>query len=314
MPALDPQTGSARASLERFGLADPALDEPRLHRLVALLESLDRCAVAYSGGVDSTLLLRLSTAVLGDRAVGVLAVSESLDQSELESARRTAERMRVPLAIVTTREYDNPEYRRNDANRCYHCKTELFTVVKRFAQERGIPWVLDGSNADDAGDFRPGLRARDEQGVRSPLLEVGLDKAAIRRFSQALGLPTWDKPAAPCLASRLPYGTEVTDERLRQVEAAEMSLRALGFRVCRVRHHGQVGRIEVPAEDLPRLLEPGTREKAVAGVKGAGFLHAAVDLEGFRSGSLNAALDSHARAQALGVVPVSEVGRLSAGG
>jgi len=287
-----------------------------MHRLLDILESLGCCAVAYSGGVDSTFLLAVARAALGGNAVGVLAVSESLDQAELEDARRTAKSIRAPLEIVETREYENPDYRKNDASRCYHCKSELFSVVKVFARERGIPWVLDGSNADDVGDFRPGLRARDEQGVRSPLLEAGLDKALIRKLSQALGLPTWDKAAAPCLASRIPYGTPVTDERLRQIESAEGSLRALGFRQCRVRHHGQVARIEVEPEDIPRLLDPAVRSAALEGVKQAGFLYATLDLEGFRSGSLNRALAPQERARATGsaapgvFVPASTVERL----
>jgi uncharacterized protein len=271
------------------------LDE-RFLRLVGILESLGSVAIAYSGGVDSTFLLRVARAVLGDKAVGVLAFSESMDQSEFEAARKTADSLNLPLTVIETREYDNPEYRRNDGSRCYHCKTELFTEVKKFAVDGGIPHVLDGSNADDLGDYRPGLRARNEHGVRSPLLEAGLDKAAIRQFSRALGLPTWDKPAAPCLSSRIPYGSPVTYEKLRQIEAAESGLRALGFRVVRVRHHGEVARIEVPVQEVPRLFEETVLPRVIQAVKEAGFLFVAADLEGFRSGSLNAALDGPERA------------------
>ena len=213
----------------------------------------------------------------------------------------------APLRIVETREYDNPAYRRNDGDRCYHCKSELFTVVRGHAAAAGIPHVVDGSNADDVGDYRPGLRARDEQAVRSPLLEAGLDKESVRRFSRALGLPTWDKPAAPCLSSRIPYGTAITGEKLRQVEAAEAGLRELGFRVVRVRHHDQVARVEVPSSELARLLEPGTAAAAAAAVKRAGFLFVAVDLEGFRSGSLNAALAP----RPVSLVRLEEIGKLA---
>ena len=293
--------------------------DPAFERLVAILRSFDECVVAYSGGVDSAFLLKVAHSVLGEKCLGVLAFSESLDRSEFEEARKTAEAARMPIEVVETREYDNPEYRKNDATRCYHCKTELFEVVKRFAAARGIRHVLDGSNRDDVGDFRPGLRARDEQGVRSPLLEAGLGKTAIRAFSRALGLPTWDKPAAPCLSSRIPYGSPIEFAKLRQVEAAEGALRALGFRALRVRHHDAVARIEVPLDELQRFFtDPDLRACAVEGVQRAGFLHVALDLEGLRSGSLNAALDPSARARATQGragsspdIPIAEVGRLS---
>jgi uncharacterized protein len=265
---------------------------PSFQRLTSILEELGSVAVAYSGGADSAFLLRVAHGVLGERAVGVLAFSESLDRSEFEAARSVAAVMGVPITVIETHEYDNPAYRRNDGTRCYHCKNELFGAVKEFAAAAGIPFVADGSNLDDAGDYRPGLRARNEHGVRSPLLEAGLDKAAVRAFSRALGLPTWDKPAQPCLSSRIPYGSEVTAAKLRQVEAAEGGLRALGFRTVRVRHHDQVARVEVPREDFGRLLEPRVLQDAIAAVKKAGFLFIALDLEGFRSGSLNAALFS----------------------
>jgi uncharacterized protein len=297
--------GDSASGPASFGFQGEIFQEPGFVRLVEILRSLGSAAVAYSGGADSAFLLRVAHGVLGSRATGILAVSESLDQGELEGARRTAEAMGIPIRIIETHEYDSAEYRKNDGSRCYHCKHELFAEVRKLAAREGIPYVLDGSNADDAGDYRPGLRARDEQGVRSPLLEAGLDKAAVRRYSMALGLPTWDKPAAPCLSSRIPYGSEVTREKLRQVEAAEKGLRALGFRVLRVRHHGDVARIEVPAGEIPRLADPDVRARAVAAIKDAGFLFVALDLEGFRSGSLNAALGEGAR-----LLPVEEVGKL----
>lgn len=292
------------------GFTDPVFEDDGFRRLVAILEEMGHLVVAYSGGVDSTFLLRVARGVLGDRATGVLAFSESLDRNEFTAAKGVAEAAGIPVDVIETREYDNPAYRRNDANRCYHCKTELFAEAKKYAAERGIPHVVDGSNADDVGDYRPGLRARDEHEVRSPLLEAGLPKEAIRRYSRALGLPTWDKPAAPCLSSRIPYGTEVSFERLRQVEKAERGLRELGFRVVRVRHHGQIARIEVPVDDLPRLLDAASREAVTATVKKAGFHFVALDLEGFRSGSLNSALDLSAVGPTPSVIPPESIGRI----
>lgn len=296
--------------LHEAGFEHPAFDEKEFRCLVADLESMGRLVVAYSGGVDSTFLLRVARGVLGERATGVLAFSESLDQNEFAAAKRVAEDAGIPVEVIETREYDNPAYRRNDANRCYHCKSELFARVKKYAEERGIPHVVDGSNADDVGDYRPGLRARDEHAVRSPLLEAGLRKEAIRRYSRALGLPTWDKPAAPCLSSRIPYGTEVSYEKLRQVESAEASLRRLGFRVVRVRHHGQAARIEVPIEDLPRLVGVELRDAVTSAVREAGFTFVAVDLEGFRSGSLNSLLEAPAVGPARSFIPPESIGRV----
>jgi len=270
------------------------LAEPKLAALDALLRELGHVAVAYSGGVDSTLLLKVATLALDDRVVGVLAVSESLDQNELAAAETLAVEQGLPIRKIETREYDNPDYRRNDALRCYHCKAELFTKVQEFARAEGIPWVLDGSHAGDVGDYRPGMRARDESGVRSPLMEAGLDKDDLRRYSRELGLPTWDKPAAPCLASRIPYGSEVTDEKLRQIEAVEAVLSGLGFAVRRVRHHGEIARIEVPRERIAELSAPEALGPVIEAAKAAGFRHVTVDLQGFRSGSLNDALDLEA--------------------
>jgi uncharacterized protein len=268
-----------------------SIQDPKVQALVEILLSMGRVLVAYSGGVDSAFLLKAARDVLGSNATGVLGFSESLDRSEFEAARRVAEEMGVPLRIIETREYQNPLYRRNDGDRCYHCKSELFSRVAELAAAENA-LVLDGSNLDDLSDYRPGARARTERGVRSPLQEAGLSKEEIRRHSRALGLPTWDKPAAPCLSSRIPYGSEVTAEKLRQVEAAEAALRSLGFREVRVRHHDRVARIEVPSGELPRLLEERLRLEAVARLKEAGFLYVALDLQGFRSGSMNEALEA----------------------
>lgn len=280
------------ATMRYLSTLEQLMADDKFRRLVELLKSFKSVVVAYSGGVDSTFLLKVAHEVLGDQARGVVAFSESLDRNEYDEARRVAAEMGVPITMIETHEYDNPLYRRNDADRCYHCKKELFVEVKKYASREGFPYVLEGSHAGDVGDHRPGLRARNEEGVRSPLMEVGLDKEDIRRYSRALELPTWDKPAAPCLSSRLPYGTEVTSEKLRQIEAAEKALRDLGFRTVRVRHHGAVARIEVPRDRFANLLEDTTLGAAIKAVKAAGFLHVAMDLEGFRSGSLNAALRS----------------------
>jgi uncharacterized protein len=267
-----------------------SIADPKVSRLVEILRGLGRVAVAYSGGADSAFLLKAARDVLGEGATGVLGTSESLDSSELAGARRVAEEMGIPIQVIETREYENPLYRKNGPDRCYHCKSELFTRVGELAAAQGIPHVLDGSNFDDLSDYRPGMRARSEHGVRSPLQEAGLTKEEIRRHSRALGLPTWDKPAAPCLSSRIPYGSEVTDQKLRQVEAAEGALRSLGFREVRVRHHGEVARIEIPTADFGRFLEPSLLKEAAAGIKAAGFRYVTLDLQGFRSGSLNESL------------------------
>jgi len=267
-----------------------SIDDPKVRTLIRLLEGYGRVIVAYSGGADSAFLLRAARDVLGENATGILGISESLDRNESEAARRVAREMGIPIRTIETREYDNPEYRKNDAERCYHCKSELFSRVAAFAAAEGVAYVLDGSNFDDLGDYRPGMRARDEEGVKSPLQEAGLTKEEIRRHSRTLGVPTWDKPAAPCLSSRIPYGSEVTSEKLRQIEAAEAVLRALGFRELRVRHHDQVARIEIPPAEFVRLLDERVRQQALDGLRKAGFLYATLDLKGFRSGSLNEAL------------------------
>ena len=247
-------------------------------------------AIAYSGGVDSAFLLKVAFEVLGEKARGVLAVSESLDRNELQAARKLAREQGFPLSTIETHEYENPLYRDNAPDRCYHCKTELFREVHRFAAQEGLAWVLDGSHAGDVGDYRPGLKARNEQGVRSPLMEVGLYKDDIRRFSRLLGLPTWDKPAAPCLSSRIPYGSEVTREKLRQVEALEQLLSSSGFEIRRVRHYGDVARIEVPLDRMGELMEDSFFTKVELEGRRLGFHSVTVDAGGYRSGNLNRAL------------------------
>lgn len=265
------------------------LDE-KLQRLRDAIAGTGSAVVAFSGGVDSTFVAAVAFDVLGGRAVAVTGVSPSVPASELDEARELARRIGIRHDLIDTHELERAGYVQNSPMRCYHCKTELYGLLERYARAHGYTAILDGCNVDDLGDHRPGRVAAAEHGVRSPLVEAGLTKAEIRELSKARGLPTWDKPAMACLASRIPYGTPVTVEALRQVGAAEAALRALGFRQLRVRHHGDVARIELEPGDMPLLLDPGRRTEAVRRVREAGFRYVTLDLAGFRSGSMNEAL------------------------
>jgi len=254
-------------------------------RLRRILRGLGSCLVGFSGGVDSSALLAFAKRDLGERCAGVLAASPSLAKAELESALRVAEEIGVLLYVIETDEMSADEYVRNDGNRCYHCKAELWSKATALAAERGFRWVCDGANLDDARDYRPGRVAAREWGVRSPLREAGMSKADVRELARALGLSVAEKPSSPCLSSRVAYGVEVTPERLQQVEQAEAAVRALGFDECRVRSFGAVAVVAVPSA---RLAEAAERASEVAeAVRGAGFLFATLDLEGLVSGSLN---------------------------
>lgn len=263
--------------------------EQKRRRLCAILRECGSVVVGYSGGVDSVFLARIALDELGpSRVLAVTGTSASVPSWMEDTAREVAARFGIPWLELETREMEDPRYAANPSNRCYFCKSELWGRLSALAQERGFAVVIDGANADDAGDHRPGARAAEENAVRSPLLEAGLTKEEIRTWSRELGLPTWDQPAAPCLASRIPYGLAVTPERLRQVESAEAALRALGFRDFRVRHHDEVARLEVHPSELHRVREQ--RGRVADAVRAAGFRRVLVDLQGYRRGALNEGL------------------------
>ncbi|HET8625959.1 MAG TPA: ATP-dependent sacrificial sulfur transferase LarE [Thermomicrobiales bacterium] len=262
--------------------------ERKYARLEAILREMGTVLVAFSAGVDSTLVLKVAHDVLGDRALGVTGDSASLAPEEFQEARDLVARIGARHLVLRTEELNDPNYAANPTNRCYFCKSELYTKLRRVADDGGIAWIVDGSNADDVGDWRPGMQAARERGVRSPLQEAGLTKAEVREISAHLGLPTADKPAAACLSSRIPYGMEVTVAKLRQIGAAESALRRLGYRGFRVRHHGDVARLEFREDDLDGVL--ARRAEVLAAVKDAGFKYVALDLQGYRMGSLNEVL------------------------
>jgi pyridinium-3,5-biscarboxylic acid mononucleotide sulfurtransferase len=266
-----------------------ALRAKHVH-LGELLAGMPSILVAYSGGVDSAYLAYAATAARPDAVLCVTADSPSYPRRHRDLAVRIAREFNLRHEIINTAEMERPEYRANPVNRCYFCKHELYTHLSAIAAERSIAVVVDGNNADDRGDYRPGRQAAREFGVRSPLDDAGLTKAEIRELSREAGLPTWDEPASACLSSRIPYQSEVTVPKLQMVERAEEALRALGFRICRVRHHDTLARLEISREEMPRALEPATNAAIVRELKAAGYKYVSLDLQGYRMGSLNEVL------------------------
>jgi uncharacterized protein len=248
-------------------------------------------AVAFSGGIDSTVVAQAAQVALGDQAVAVTAVSDSLAEGELEEAEALARQIGIRHRVIRTEEFADPNYLRNNSDRCYFCKSELYGRLSGMLDVLGAEVIASGANTDDAGDHRPGMRAAAERSVRHPLQECGLGKAAVRALAKAWGLPTWDKPATPCLSSRIAYGEDVTPERVRMIDAAEAWLRRRGLVLLRVRYHkGDLARIEVPIEELPRLAAPGVRDELSTTFHDLGFKYVTLDLDGFRSGSMNAVI------------------------
>ncbi len=283
------------------GAAPVVTLDVKARRLHDLLAGFDSLIVAFSGGVDSAFLAAAASRALGPSLLCVTADSPSYPDHHRQLALRIAREFDLPHEIVHTSELDRPEYRANPVNRCYYCKHELYTTLSRIARERGFAAIADGSNADDRGDYRPGRQAAREFGVRSPLDEVGLTKAEIRELSRRAGLPTWDEPASACLSSRIPYHSEVTDEKLRMIERAEDVVRAAGFRVCRVRHHDLatdgprtggafLARLEIGRDEMHRALDPAVSEPLVRRLREIGYQHVTIDLQGYRMGSLNEGL------------------------
>jgi uncharacterized protein len=277
---------------EKRGIEDISRDTlSKYERLKNILGEMGKVLVAFSGGVDSSFLLKVAVDVLGDNVLAVIASSETYPEKERDEAVKLAKKLNVRYKIIQTKELDNPDFANNPPERCYFCKMELFSKLRDIAESEGIPYVLDGSNYEDIFDFRPGSKAAEELGIRSPLKEVGLIKREIRQLSKNFNLPTWDKPAMACLSSRFPYFTEIEPESLKRVALAEDYLKELGFSQVRVRHHGQIARVEIDAQEFPKIINEDVRKKIIKSFKKFGFIYISLDLAGFRSGSMNEPLN-----------------------
>jgi uncharacterized protein len=274
-------------------LAEPLVISDKEQKLFAVLRKLDRVIVAYSGGTDSAYLAWAAHQVLGDRAVAITADSASIPASHKKDAEDFVHKFGIPHEYIETREFDNPDYIKNDANRCFHCKDELFTRLEEVAKERGIASIIYGVNQDDLGDYRPGQNAAKQHRVEAPLVDAALTKAEIRELSRLAGLPTWDRPAAACLSSRIPYGTPVTIQNIKTVEVGEEEMKALGFRQFRTRFHGELVRIEIAREEMEHALNMEMAGKLTAIFKKLGYKFVTLDLQGYRQGSLNELLPIH---------------------
>ncbi len=275
--------------------------QSKYEKLKNILFEMGSVAIGFSGGIDSTLLIRVATDVLGKNALAVIGRSETYPSREFEEAIQLAEAFGSRYRVVNTEETDNLKFKENPPDRCYFCKTELFGKLNVIAAEEGIRWTADGTIMDDLGDFRPGMRAKNEQNVRSPLLEAGFTKADVRTLSRELGIPTWDKPSFACLSSRFPYGHGITKENLMKVDAAETFMRDLGFRFFRVRHHDdKTARLEIGPQEIDRLFDNALREKIVDHFKTLGFAYVTLDLQGYRTGSMNEVLSESEKNEYLG--------------
>jgi len=265
--------------------------EKKIKNLKNCIASLESAIVAFSGGVDSTLLLKLSSDILKDKVVAVTAKSLTFPQSELEDSKTLARELGVKQVIIETNELKNKKFSSNDRERCYWCKDELFELISNFAKKNNFKYILDGSNYEDTVDYRPGAKAVKKWRVLSPLKEAGLTKEEIRTASKELGLSTWDKPAAACLASRIPYGTKITEDLLQKISSAESALKKLGFRQVRVRHHGNIARIELPIHDMPKILDSKIKNSVIKSLKNLGYIYITLDIEGYTTGSMNKILE-----------------------